>query len=71
MMGGDQSTLSSSLCPALVLVFWFFFSPKETRALKEGGSWRCAVVQLLKQVVGRVEQLCALHSMALPQLGAL
>lgn len=42
--------------------FCLFSFPKETRAYKQGGSWRYAVVQLLKQMFGRVEQLCALHS---------
>lgn len=57
--------LSSSMCPVVFCVCFFFclvfFFQKETRACKQGGSWRSAVVQLLKQLFGRVAELCAAH----------
>lgn len=41
--------------------------PKETRTYKQGGSWRCPVVQLLKWMFGRAQQLCTAQGV-FPQL---
>lgn len=42
-----------------------FVFPKETRTYKQGESWRCPVVRLLKRMLGRAQQLWTAQGISL------